>query len=387
MRLLLPHPAILLVLLLPAIAVCAANHPVRHVGTGLGTSQQQHQDHHVLNSRATAARCADSFDANDDFYGFGIRLGVYLQWVSSWIANTFSPEDAAANHDANSIFVLALATALAVAFNNASTALRPAEAYIMFSICFGFYFTVLSIFGFRLHFLQPETVREFAHEFLHVDMGQQAIVQNFKRLQAQRSVTAAVSMCRGLLTPFKISFTSAAFGKHYSLSWTGIVWRSGIASLVCGLNIYFWFYALDSQKGALLGDCGYEVFLFAPFRLDGAAQTAFKVLSIMLSIVPFYVVYVTYLLAGMVVASLFRDTSVTIQDKATQETPSGEQPRRLAGGGTRRHRWMNAMVSLLVRDEKVHENRTKLVPDDIELTELQQSVEKGRSRNFAPTNK
>lgn len=26
---------------------------------------------------------------NADFYGLGVRLGIYLTWISSWIANNF----------------------------------------------------------------------------------------------------------------------------------------------------------------------------------------------------------------------------------------------------------------------------------------------------------
>lgn len=354
--------------LLPAVGLCGLHPPRADARPPL----------HELSTRSTT--CLDGFDANSDFYGFGIRLGVYLQWVASWIANTFSPEDAAANHDANSIFVLATATALAVAFRTSE--LRPAEAYIMFSICFGFYFTVLSIFGFRIHFLRPESVREFAHEFLHTDMGRHAVKQNVKR--GARSITTALSMFRGIVTPFKISFTSAAFGKHYSLSWTGIAWRSGIASLVCCLNIYFWFNGFDARDDqSSLDDCGYAVFLFASFRLDSAAQTAFKVLAIILSIVPFYIIYVAYILTTLVIGSLFRDNGVTIDDHAAS-APISDGPGIPISAKTRRNRWMNALISLLVRDEKVHENREKLVSSDADPTDEDQDEGQDQDQDQDP---
>lgn len=353
-----------LLCLLPALAICAVpRHLDGHVGK------------HDLHPRSTT--CVDGFQANGDFYGLGIRLGVYFQWVASWISNTFSPEDAAGTHDANSIFVLAMATALAVSFRTSE--LRPAEAYIMFSICFGFYFTVLSIFGFRIHFLQPRSVREFAHGFLKADMGRQAVKQNVKRIKSVRNLATALQMCRGFLTPFKISFTSAAFGKHYSLSWTGIVWRSGIASLVCSLNIYFWFYALDNQASSDLDDCGNEVFLFAPFRLDSAARIAFKILAVLLSIVPYYVMYVTYVLSFQVFGSLlgYSGIKIKIDDHAVPNAGSGVPvPKQ-----SRTQRWLNAMIALLVRDEKVHENREKIIAADGEVTDLT-STELSKPRTF-----
>ena len=86
-----------------------------------------------------------------DLYGLGIRLGVYLQWVSSWLSNSLNPIGATLNHDANSIFVLAIACALiSVAV---SGEVHPVEGYIMLLICYGYFLTVLTIFGLRLRLL------------------------------------------------------------------------------------------------------------------------------------------------------------------------------------------------------------------------------------------
>lgn len=75
-----------------------------------------------------AKSCA-GIEGNFDFYGLGIRIGIYLQWFSSWISNTFNPTAAAANHDANTIFLLAVLIATAIAFGQGS--LQPAEKYIL----------------------------------------------------------------------------------------------------------------------------------------------------------------------------------------------------------------------------------------------------------------
>src|SRR6266700_2219576 len=91
------------------------------------------------------------FSGNSDFYGLGIRLGVYLQLVSAWISNSLNPRTAGDNHNANSIFVFAIVVAIIHAVN--TSAIRPIEAWIMIQTCFAFYFTTLSLFGLRLQFL------------------------------------------------------------------------------------------------------------------------------------------------------------------------------------------------------------------------------------------
>jgi hypothetical protein len=146
---------------------------------------------------------------------------------------------------------------------------------------------------------------------------------------------------------------------------------------VCSLNIYFWFYALDNQASSALDDCGNEVFLFAPFRLDSAARIVFKILAILLSIVPYYVMYVTYVLFFQVFGSLLGYGSIKIDDHAV--------PRAATGGPvpkqSRTQRWLNAMIALLVRDEKVHENHEKIIAAEDDVTDLT-STELSRARTF-----
>lgn len=106
------------------------------------------------------------FDGNSDFYGLGIRIGIYLQWSSAWISNSINPSGAAANHDANTAFLIALLVAFAVALGNGS--LRLVEAYVMILLSGGFFFTAVSFLGLRLYFLQPWTTRIFRESMVAV---------------------------------------------------------------------------------------------------------------------------------------------------------------------------------------------------------------------------
>ncbi|KAL8637721.1 MAG: hypothetical protein Q9226_009089, partial [Calogaya cf. arnoldii] len=88
-------------------------------------------------------RC--SHDGNPDFYGLGIRVGIYLQLTTAIVAKYFHPEAIPENLTANTIFLLALFAAVATA--TLDSGLRPEEIVILLQLCFGFLLSVLSLLG------------------------------------------------------------------------------------------------------------------------------------------------------------------------------------------------------------------------------------------------
>lgn len=62
----------------------------------------------VCSDRVTA----DGFVGNTDFYGLGIRLGIYSQWAASALANCFLPGEWKSNLGASLAFALALVVAI-----------------------------------------------------------------------------------------------------------------------------------------------------------------------------------------------------------------------------------------------------------------------------------
>lgn len=56
-------------------------------------------------SSVTSANCA--FRGDQDTYGKGIRVGVYLQWMTSNLANNFVPDEAMTMRGVNTCFALA----------------------------------------------------------------------------------------------------------------------------------------------------------------------------------------------------------------------------------------------------------------------------------------
>lgn len=98
------------------------------------------------------------FIGNSDFYGLGIRIGVYLQWISAWITLLLDPESAQATFDANSTFVFAIAIATVIAAQQGADAI---EMHLMLQFMLGFFVTTLSTVGVRLWLMSPSRLSNF----------------------------------------------------------------------------------------------------------------------------------------------------------------------------------------------------------------------------------
>lgn len=96
---------------------------------------------HSREKRASDASC--SIDRNPDFYGLGIRLGIYLQWITAIGANLFSEPSIDGNLETNTIFLLAVF--IAIVITTAEKTVQSAELLVLLQIGFGFTFSVLTI--------------------------------------------------------------------------------------------------------------------------------------------------------------------------------------------------------------------------------------------------
>lgn len=94
----------------------------------------------------------EPLEGNADFYGLGIRLGIYLQWASAWLSLLLDPESAQGVLDASSVSVFAVVIATIVASRQNAPAI---ELYIMLQILVGFSATTLSTFGVRIWLMNP----------------------------------------------------------------------------------------------------------------------------------------------------------------------------------------------------------------------------------------
>ena len=181
-----------------------------------------HLNVHVVRDSTTPA-CG--FPGNSDTYGLGIRLGVYLQWISAIVTKEFlvasKAEILRELVDVNTIFSLAIFIAT-VSWSSRYAA--PVDS---------------TVHGVEILIM------------LHIYFGNTYI----------------------------ISYEQLLRGKHgRGLTFFGITSTIFITAGMSCYAIYFWFYALDILPGT---GCGNYAFLFAKVRIDGRARVFFKIASIL----------------------------------------------------------------------------------------------------------
>lgn len=97
------------------------------------------------------SRANDSFecetDGAADFYGFGVRLGIYFAWANAYIANTLLPSEIAGASDTNNIFLLVILIAMIKC--SANKMLTSIDGLVLMHLSGGFLFGTLSIWGYR----------------------------------------------------------------------------------------------------------------------------------------------------------------------------------------------------------------------------------------------
>ncbi|KAI0098574.1 hypothetical protein F4776DRAFT_527816 [Hypoxylon sp. NC0597] len=244
----------------------------------------------------------EAITGNPDFYGLGIRIGVYLQWVTAWINLLVEPLSAQSVYDVNSVFVFAILLATMVAsFANVPT-IEPVETHILLQFALGFFVTTLSTFGMRLHFLRPDSVAE---------LGVQ--LKELMRVVGS-SLKNPFSLVVGLKLFFgRVNLPLNAFSnlKPYHLSWSGVFWRTATACMLAAVNIWLWFasqpnYRLPGQN------CDPPfIFMFSKQQLSGPIVVFCKAVSIMIAVVvfpPFWVLlHLSMRLLHYMVLVLYRD--------------------------------------------------------------------------------
>lgn len=141
---------------------------VVQAGFGEALSNSRWADGAPLTTREAeeqAGKC--QFKGNPDVYGLGVRLGayhslvmsrtgkaksasgIYLQWLGSYLSNNFIPEEISSQLDANAIFLFALFLAMMKNTLDSTSEFHALDALVLLELSFGYFFSVLSIFGYR----------------------------------------------------------------------------------------------------------------------------------------------------------------------------------------------------------------------------------------------
>lgn len=236
------------------------------------------------------------FEGNSDLYGLGIRIGVYLQWYSTWICITVDPETSGETHTTNALFIFSILVALLQAISNQS--INNIEAYLMLQICFGYLLTLLSVFGIRLQLLRPDRAQRITSTFLSLFNRKRknwrqsmALVHAMEDdLESATSIGMVPSMIkifgglRGQEVTLRLSELNSL--KEGSLSWVGSFWRVSIATIIALTNVILVFNAIEPPlpTEGLCGGNGF-IFMFAKYQLSGSCLTFLQVVAVAVAVV------------------------------------------------------------------------------------------------------
>ena len=203
----------------------------------------------LTNTEFHGQRC--DIEGNSDLYGLGIRLGVYLQLISTLLTNHLLPEALGEAWDANTIFLVAILIAIlkSSAQNGAFTS---PEAFVMVQLMLAFLLAVFHISNTAWAFF--EIVSRILSGTWQVDAKMQDLYSD-------------LGFVRRNISPL------------------GITIRSILALAIASYNVWFWFGGSDALDSGL--HCSPMVFLFASVDVHGKARYFFMVFSIL------YLVYRT----------------------------------------------------------------------------------------------
>lgn len=111
-------------------------------------------------------------DRATDYYGLGVRLGIYFAWLGSYIANTMLPAEFSGAADTSTIFLLTLL--IAMTNDSRTRELTTVDGLTLMHLCGGTVFGVLSIWGYRTRLYcdkGPRAVRLFGGFGTHVRLA------------------------------------------------------------------------------------------------------------------------------------------------------------------------------------------------------------------------
>jgi hypothetical protein len=243
---------------------------------------------------------------NADLYGLGIRIGMYLQTLSTILAEAFVHKMALDFRDVNAIFLLALLIAMLKA--TIQDSLTAADGIVMLRILWCFVICAMSkgiypmakgiyLVGQKVTYL---VVKEGIYlvvkgnVFLIEDMS--SVVRTILELQDRLFEEIVVS--RAYL--FETDSISEALSLYFR------VWISGVVAMA---SVYFWYDGFDRFYRS--SSCPLFLFYFAKLDAIGGARTFYKVASVPL------IMYYGYLslfpwCAILVVAMLLATTGITL---------------------------------------------------------------------------
>jgi hypothetical protein len=121
----------------------------------------------MLSSRDDNLACQTAVAS--DYYGLGVRLGIYFVWLQALVANTLLPTSIGSATDTNTIFLLTLL--IAMINDSVSGRLSQIDGLVLMHLCSGTVFGTLSLWGYRTRLYTdygPAAVRLFGSYGTHI---------------------------------------------------------------------------------------------------------------------------------------------------------------------------------------------------------------------------
>jgi len=107
-----------------------------------------------------------------DYYGLGVRLGIYFSWLGNYMANTVLPSEFGPAADTSTIFLLTLLVAMTN--DSRSRDLNQIDGLVLMHLCGGSIFGILSLWGYRTRLYRdrgPRAVRLFGGFGTHIRLA------------------------------------------------------------------------------------------------------------------------------------------------------------------------------------------------------------------------
>lgn len=232
----------------------------------LAASTPKLQSHQPTKRSATPSEasapgsCGVGFEGDQDTYGLGIRIGLYLQWITSSIAYNFVPAEAVTMRGVNNSFQLAMFAGLLFVTVTKGSDLYAVEGYLILLFCMG---GVCS--GGSLSTQEQNT---------RGDGGSSGVGGGTSQSASARS--------------------SAPFAYFESTTAGGLV-RLAIGCAFVAYGLWFVFVGMDGMKAP---ECARSAFFFARVDLFGWFRSLLKALFVLSAVPAFLSLIVSVLGLG-----------------------------------------------------------------------------------------
>ena len=208
-----------------------------------------------------------AFQGNPDLYGLGIRLGVYLQLLSTLLANAVLSEEY--REDArNTNAIIMIAVFAGMVLTTANNQLNATEIFVMSTLLNAFLwsdFTPTHISSYVLFHGGDEDHKDVC--------SRKKRSRNHARIEEKSSIKSGKDKEKGEMIEMK--------------GYGAAIARSAFGTAIAGYNLWFWFYSQHTllKNGIDDPDCTPLVFLQTQIKLGTDQTMLYIIVSVMNALV------------------------------------------------------------------------------------------------------